>query len=130
MSLVLQKKGDATSSITLDFSSISEDTSSSKMKVGTGTGIPVYIRFGFEKTITATGTILSATDYAKLKAWDGDTILDCTTSTYPEIVISSGTYYLIVDKIKLSRKGGYLNRWDYSITLIQDTTGTKFKRWT
>lgn len=130
MSITLQIKGNASSSITLDFSSISEDVSSSKMKIGTGTGIPTYIRFGFDKTITATGTIVSATDYAKLKAWDGDTLLDCTTSTYPEIVISSGTYYLIVDKIKLSRKGGYLNRWDYSITFIQDTTGTKFKRWT
>lgn len=130
MSIALQIKGNASSSITLDFSSISEDISSSKMKIGTGTGIPTYIRFGFDKTITATGTITSLADYLKLNTWNGDTLLDCTTSDYPEIDPSSGTYYLIVDKIKLSRKGGYLNRWDYSITFIQDTTGTKFKRWT
>lgn len=76
-----------------------------------------------------TGTITSSSDYALLKAWNGDTLLDCTSSSYPEIVVSSSTYYLIVDKISLKRKGGYLNRWDYSITFIQDTTGTKFKRW-
>jgi len=129
MSITLQKYGDATSSITLDFKTVSEDTTSSKMKIGTGSGIPVYIKFGFEKSITATGQIFSSTNYNKLKAWDGDVILDCTASSYPEIPATASTNYLIIDKIKLSRKGGYLNIWDFNITFIQGAL-TKLKRWT
>lgn len=129
MSITLQKYGDASSSITLNFKTVSEDTTSSKMKIGTGSSIPVYIKFGFEKSVTATGQIFSSTDYAKLKAWDGDVILDCTSSSYPEIPASASTNYLIIDKIKLSRKGGYLDMWDFNVTLIQGPL-TKLKRWT
>lgn len=130
MSLTLQIKGDASSSITLNCKTVSEDMSSSKMKVSGGTGQPYYIKFGYEKSVTVTGMIFSSTDHGKLKAWTGDVILDCTSSSYPEIVATSDpNNYLIVDKIKVSRKGGYLDQWDYSITFIQDSL-SKLLRWT
>lgn len=128
MSVTLQKKGDATSSITLYFKTVSEDITSAKMKVGTGTGIPTYIRFGYEKFITAMGQINTSADHAKLKAWDGDVILECTASTYPEIVVTSGVNYLIVDSAKITRKGGYVDQWDYTFKFIQGDV-SKFKRW-
>lgn len=128
MSVTLQKKGDATSSITLYFKSVSEDITSAKMKVGVGTGMPVYIRFGYEKFITATGQIHSSTDHAKLKEWDGDVILECTSSSYPEIEVTSASKYLVVDSAKITRKGGYVDQWDYTFKFIQADT-SKLKRW-
>jgi hypothetical protein len=137
MSITLRTRGDTgnTTAVTLNFKTLDRDTSSSKMKVGTGSAIPVYIKFGYDQTIAVSGNIFSSTDYAKMAAWNGDIILDCTVSTYPEIVVSTTPgatptlNLLIVDKIKLSRKGGYLDRWDYTITFIQGDL-TKLKRWT
>jgi hypothetical protein len=132
MSITIRTRGGA-DTITLNFKTISEDTTSSRMKIGTGTGNPTYIRFGYEKSVTATGSIHLDTDYAILKKWNGDIILDCTVSSYPEIVVSTPTTptvnLLIVDSIKLSRAGGYLNRWDYSIKFIQGDLAN-LKRWT
>jgi hypothetical protein len=130
MAITLQLKGVSASAITLHFKTISEDNTSSKMKINVGRGVPVYIKFGFESSVSCTGMIVSSTDYAKLKAWTGDAILECTASTYPEIVVttSPSTNYIIVDKAKISRKGGYLDQWDYAFTFIQGDL-TKLKRW-
>lgn len=133
MAVTLQIKGDASSSITLSCKTISKDTTSSKMKVSSGSGQPYYIKFGYERSFTITGMVFSSADYAKIAAWTGDVILDCTASTYPEISVSSatgvGTNYLIVDKAKIDRKGGYLDMWNYSFTMIQGDLD-KLKRWT
>ncbi len=133
MSITLKVKG-SSAPVTLEFNTISEDVTSSKMKIGVGTGEPVYIQFGYEKTITATGKIYTAADHTIMKTWNGDILLDCTASTYPEISVSvsPSSNYIVVDKNKLSRKGGYLNMWDFSLTLIQGNIGTSgnLKRWT
>lgn len=129
MSLTIQIKGNAATSITLDCKEVSEDMTSSKMKVSAGSGQPYYVKFGYEKSISITGSVHSQTDHDKLVTWDGDEILECTSSSYPEISTTvDPNNYLIVDKFKLSRKGGYLNRWDFSITLIQDSL-SKLLRW-
>lgn len=132
MSITLKVKG-SSAPVTLDFSSISEDISSSKIKVGVGTGEPVYIQFGYEKSITVAGQIFTSANHEIMKTWNGDIVLECTASTYPEISVSTSpsTNYIVVDKNKISRKGGYLNKWDYSLTLIQGNLGDtgNLKRW-
>lgn len=134
MSVSIQIAGSSSTSITLNFKTISEDMTSSKMKVGTGTGNPTYIRFGYESKIVATGQVFSSTDHNKLKAFNGDVLLEVTASSYPEIIVTAGTTptrtnLVVVDNLKISRKGGYLDMWDYSITLLQGNEAN-LKRWT
>lgn len=67
-------------------------------------------------TIKITGSIFSSTNYGYMTAWKYGALLDVYASSCYEF--TGGTYWY-VDKIKLSRKGAYLEKFDFDITLIQ-----------
>ena len=82
---------------------------------------PLIIRLGYTgNTIQFTGKIFTETDYGVVDALTGETILTVTTSNYPEFPAGSSW---LVSKREVSRKGGYLNQWDVSMTVITTLGG-------
>lgn len=71
-------------------------------------------------TIELTFDLFSSTNLAIVQAFNGNTLLDATTSTYEEITPS--THWAVVSR-NISRKGGYLSRWTVKLKLTQAFAG-------
>jgi hypothetical protein len=72
-------------------------------------------------TLECSGTINNATDYASMRAWNAQNYVTISSSTVSELV-DNETYAII--KRVLTRKGGYLNRWDFKLTLMRIYSGS------
>jgi len=67
-------------------------------------------------SIKLTGSIFDETSYNNMMSWKYGALLDVNATNMYEIDTDTNWY---VDKIQMSRKGAYLQRFDYSLSLIQ-----------
>lgn len=110
-----------TTAITLTLREINNTTESENELIPISNEEHQFVFLGNKgDTLELVGDVFSSTDYAKIKAWNGQILLDASSSSYPEIPDS--TYWAIISR-KLSRKGGYLNRWTYNVKITQVFSG-------
>lgn len=121
MSVTLKEYG-TSNTITLNFKSIDISTESENENIAIPDEAHQFIFLGDKgDTIEAIGDVFSESDHDLIKTWNGQILLTVDSSTYPEM--DAGTYWAVVGR-KLSRKGGYLDRWTYTLKLIQCYSGS------
>ena len=119
---VIFKQHGTSVTVSLDITTIDVLRESTKEIQAIPTADHILIPLGdIGLTLTITGSIFDETSYNNMLTWKYGALLDVDTTNIYEIDPDTNWY---VDKMKISRKGAYMNRFDYNITLIQvyDTT--------
>ena len=108
--------------VTLAFSQIDVTDESENEIIPIPNADHYYVFLGNKgSTLECSGAITSSTDYTAMKAWNAQNYVTISSSTVAELV-NTETYAII--KRVLTRKGGYLNRWDFKLTLMRVYAGS------
>lgn len=115
--------------VTLEFKQIDVIDETENEVIPIPNAVHYYVFLGNKgSTYTCTGMIHSSAEYTAMRAWNAQNYLTATyaggVTPLPEF--PSGTYWAIV-KRTLTRKGGYLNHWEFNLSLMQVFSGSTTK---
>lgn len=111
--------------VTLEFKTLTITDESENEVIPSPDAVHYYVFLGNKgSTIDCTGMIHSTTDYSAMIGWNAQNYLTASSSSLPEF--PNGTYWAVL-KRELSRKGGYLNHWEFKLQLMQVYSGSTIK---
>lgn len=111
--------------VTLEFKQIDVTDEAENEVIPIPNAVHYYVFLGNKgSTYECTGMIHSVADYNAMRAWNAQNYLTASASTLSEF--TNGTYWAVTKRV-LTRKGGYLNHWEFKLTLMQVFAGSTTK---
>jgi len=111
--------------VTLEFKQIDVTDETENEVIPIPNAVHYYVFLGNKgSTYECSGMIHSTADYNAMRAWNAQNYLTASASTLSEF--TNGTYWAVVKRV-LTRKGGYLNHWEFKLSLIQVYAGSTTK---